>query len=61
MQPWTPSKWLKKSNKDLKAKLAKEEKERKYAVAALGSVEKQVKSQWLLHHNAKDQLAASKE
>ena len=34
----------KKSNKDLKAKLAEEEKERKYAAAALSSTEKQVES-----------------
>ena len=33
-----------KSNKDLKAKLAEEEKERKYAAAALENVEKQAES-----------------
>ena len=35
---------VEKSNKDLKAKLAEEEKERKFVVAALKNVEKQVKS-----------------
>ena len=33
-----------KSNKDLKAKLAEEEKERKFVVAALSSAVKQVES-----------------
>ena len=37
-----------KSDKDLKAKLAEEEKERKFAVAALSSIEKQAESQQLL-------------
>ena len=50
-----------KSNKDLKAKLAKEEKEIKFVEAALSSIEKQTKSQWLLLHSTEDQLAASKE
>ena len=49
-----------KSNKDLKAKLAKEEKERKFAAATLSSAEKQAENQRLLLHRAKDQLAASK-
>ena len=34
-----------KSNKDLKAKLAEEEKERKFVAAALKNVEKQAESQ----------------
>ena len=34
-----------KSNKDLKAKLAEEEKQRKYIMAALNNVEKQAESQ----------------
>ena len=50
-----------KSNKDLKAKLAEEEKERKYAAVALSSVKKQAESQRLLLRSAEDQLAASKE
>ena len=33
-----------KSNKDLKAKLAKEQKERKFAVTALENVEKQAEN-----------------
>lgn len=37
------------------------EKERKSATAALDNVERQVKSQQKLFHNAEDQLAASKE
>ena len=49
-----------KSNKDLKVKLAKEEKERKFVAAALSSAEKQAENQRLLLHRAKDQLAASK-
>ena len=51
----------KKSNKDLKAKLAEEEKERKFVVATLNNVEKQAESQWLLLRDVEDQLAASKE
>ena len=50
-----------KSDKDLKAKLAEEEKERKFAMAALSSAEKQAESQWLRLHNVEDQLATSKE
>ena len=34
-----------KSNKDLKAKLVKEEKERKFVMTALNNVKKQVESQ----------------
>ena len=37
-----------KSNQELKKKLQEEEKERKYAVATLGNVEKQVENQRLL-------------
>ena len=51
----------KKSNKDLKAKLAEEEKQRKYVMATLNNVEKQAESQRLLLRSAEDQLAASKE
>ena len=43
-----------KSNKDLKAKLAEEEKERKYAAVALSSVKKQAESQRLLLRSAED-------
>ena len=50
-----------KSNKDLKAKMVEEEKERKYVAAALNNVKKQVESQRLLLRSAEDQLAASKE
>ena len=50
-----------KSNKHLKAKLAKEEKERKFVVAALNNVEKQAESQRLLLRDVENQLAASKE
>ena len=42
-----------KSNKDLKAKLAKEEKERKFVAAALSSAEKQAENQRLLLHSAR--------
>ena len=51
----------KKSNKDLKAKLAKEEKERKFSAITLSSIKKQAESQRLLLCNADDQLATSKE
>ena len=44
------------SNQDLNKRLLEEEKERKSAVAALESVEKQTKSQRLLLRNAEDQL-----
>ena len=50
-----------KSIHDLKSKLTKEERERKSAAAALKNVENQVKGQWVLLRNVKDQLAASKE
>ena len=50
-----------KSNKDLKAKLAEEEKERKFAAAALKCTERQAESQQLLLCGVEDQLAASKE
>ena len=50
-----------KSNKDLKAKLAEEENERKFATAALNNTEKQVENQRLLLRITEDQLAASKE
>ena len=49
-----------KSNKDLKAKLVEEEKERKFVVTALNNVKKQAESQRLLLCNAKDQLAIFK-
>ena len=38
-----PSKWLKKSGQELKAKLIEEERERKSVATALDSVERQVK------------------
>ena len=44
----------KKSNKDLKAKLAKEEKERKFSAITLSSIKKQAESQRLLLCNAED-------
>ena len=50
-----------KSNKDLKAKLAEEENERKFATAALNNTEKQVENQRLLLRITEDQLVASKE
>ena len=50
-----------KSNKDLKAKLAKEEKERKFVATALSRAEKQVESQQLVLRSVEDQLVASKE
>ena len=50
-----------KSVQDLKAKLTEEERERKSAAVALDNVERQVKGQRVLLHNAEDQLAASKE
>ena len=50
----------KKSNQELKKKLQEEEKERKYAVAALENVEKQAKSQRLLLCTAEDNLASSR-
>ena len=50
-----------KSIHDLKSKLTKEERERKSTAAALKNVENQVKGQWVLLRNVKDQLAASKE
>ena len=46
-----------KSNQELKKKLQEEEKERKYAVAALGNVEKQVENQRLLLRTVEDNLA----
>ena len=50
-----------KSNKDLKAKLAKEENERKFVATALSRAEKQVESQQLVLRSVEDQLVASKE
>ena len=50
-----------KSNKDLKAKLAEEENERKFATAALNNTKKQVENQQLLLRITEDQLVASKE
>ena len=49
-----------KSIQELKRKLQEEEKERKYAVASLESVEKQPESQRLLLRTAKDNLTSSK-
>ena len=49
-----------KSNQELKKKLLEVEKERKYAVAALESAEKQAESQRLLLRTAEDNLATSK-
>ena len=49
-----------KSNQELKKKLLKVEKERKYAVATLESTEKQAESQKLLLRTAEDNLATSK-
>ena len=49
-----------KSNQELKKKLLEVEKERKYAVAALESDEKQAKSQRLLLRTTDDNLATSK-
>ena len=46
-----------KSNQELKKKLQEEEKERKYAVATLGNVEKQVENQRLLLRTVEDNLA----
>ena len=43
-----------KSNKELKVRLQKEEKERKSATVALDTVERQAESQRLLLHNAED-------
>ena len=50
-----------KSNEDLKSKLTKEEKERKFVAAAPQNIEKQAKNQRLLLHSAEDQLATCKE
>lgn len=50
-----------KSNEDLKSKLTKEEKERKFVAAAPQNTEKQAKNQRLLLHSAEDQLATCKE
>ena len=49
-----------KSNQELKKKLLEVEKERKYAVAALESTEKQAESQRLLLRTTEDNLATSK-
>ena len=49
-----------KSIQELKKKLQKEEKKRKYAAAALENVEKQAESQRLLLRTAEDNLASSK-
>ena len=49
-----------KSVQDLKAKLIKEERERKSVAAALDSVERKAEGQRVLLRNAEDQLAASK-
>ena len=48
------------SLQELKKKLQEEEKERKYAVAALENTEKQAERQRVLLRNAEDQLATSK-
>lgn len=50
-----------KSNKDLKSKLTKEEKERNFVAAAPQNTEKQAKNQRLLLCSAEDQLATCKE
>ena len=47
---------VERSIQELKKKLQEEKKERKYAVAALESAEKQVKSQRLLLRNAEEPL-----
>ena len=49
------------SNADLKKKLSIEEQARKSANSALEGAERQAESQRKLVHEAKDQLAASKE
>ena len=49
------------SIKDLRKKLAEEEKARKSADAALEGAERQAKEQRQLLHEAKDQLASSQE
>ena len=49
-----------KSMQELKKKLQEEEKERKYAAAALENVEKQAETQRLQLRGVEDQLAASK-
>ena len=49
-----------KSNQELKKKLLEVEKERKYAVAALESIEKQAESQRLLLRTTEDNLATFK-
>ena len=50
-----------KSNKYLKSKLTKEEKERNFVAAAPQNTEKQAKNQRLLLRSAEDQLATCKE
>ena len=50
-----------KSNKDLKSKLTKEEKERKFVAVAPQNTEKQAKYQRLLLCSTEDQLATCKE
>ena len=49
-----------KSNQELKKKLLEVEKERKYAVATLESIEKQAESQRLLLRTTEDNLATFK-
>ena len=49
-----------KSLQELRKRLQKEEKERKYAAAALENVEKQAENQRLLLHSAENQLASFK-
>ena len=49
-----------KSLQELRKRLQEEEKERKYAAAALENVEKQAESQRLLLRSAEDQLASSR-
>ena len=50
-----------KSNQELKSKLQEEEKERKSAIIALNTAEKQAKGQRILLRYAEDELTTSKE
>ena len=51
---------VEKSLKETNKKLLEEEKERKFAAAALESAEKQVKTQRLQLRDVEDELAATK-
>ena len=52
---------VEKSIQELKSKLTEEERERKSVAVALDITERQAEGQWVLFHNAEDQLVTLKE